>query len=88
VSQQETARIERSFASAGWDIDGSFTGYLVVGYSGANLSILAHEEAWDPDDPSFELLDHQRDLTYWVREVPTPQQAALLLEEHGEPSEE
>jgi hypothetical protein len=29
-----------------------------------------------------------RDLTYWVQEIPTPQQAAELLEEHGGPPEE
>ena len=36
----------------------------------------------------FELSDGERELTYWVREIPTPQQAAELLEEHGGPPEE
>ena len=35
------------------------------------------------DDPAFELLDRRRLLTYWVRVIPTPRQAALLLEERG-----
>jgi hypothetical protein len=35
------------------------------------------------DDPVFELLDRRHLLTYWVRVIPTPRQAAVLLEEHG-----
>jgi hypothetical protein len=78
--------IEHRFADAGWDLDGSFSGYLVIGYNGEDLSIVAHkgEQSGDPDEPAFELLHHERNVAYWVKEVPTPQQAALLLEEHGE----
>jgi hypothetical protein len=36
----------------------------------------------------FELWDTDRDLTYWVRVIPTPRQAAVLLEGHGAPSKE
>jgi hypothetical protein len=39
-------------------------------------------------DPVHELCDGEREITYWVREVPTPQHAAMLLEEHGGPPEE
>jgi hypothetical protein len=81
--------IEQSFADAGWYIDGGFAGYLVIGYDGNGLSILAsEEEACETDDPTFELLDHERDLTHWVREIPSPQQAQELLREHGEPPPE
>jgi hypothetical protein len=55
------------------------------GYCG-KLSILAYESVIGTDDPSFELLDRGRSgrvLTYWVRVIPTPRQAAVLLEEHG-----
>ena len=85
--------IEQRFTNAGWNIDDGFPGYLVIGYSGDTLSILARREEvfqthHDDDDddhaPLFELLDHTRDTTYWVREVPTPQQAARLLQEHGQ----
>ncbi len=31
----------------------------------------------------FELVDRRRVLSYWVRVIPTPQQAAVLLEEQG-----
>jgi hypothetical protein len=57
--------IENSFTSAGWHLDGSFLDYLVVGYNDDGLSILAGKEAWDTDyDPVFEVIDHERDLTY------------------------
>jgi len=83
--------IEQRFASAGWEIDGGFSGHLVIGCSGDTLSILAHREAFesaDEDPLFFEILDHRRDATYWVREVPTPAQAAQLLGEHGKSPEE
>ena len=76
--------------SAGWNIDESFSGYLVIGYSGYHLSILPYEREVEQNgnDPRFEILDHMRNVTYWVREIPTPQQASQLLREHGKPSEE
>jgi hypothetical protein len=84
VSPEE---IENSFTSAGWYLDGSFLDYLVIGYTDG-VSILAGKEAWDPDDPVdpvFELVDHERDLTYTVPEIPTPPQAQKMLQEHGHP---
>ena len=82
--REAIAEIEQSFTSAGWDTDDSFSGWLVIGVSGDNLSIVAHKEAEEVGETVFELLDHERSLTYWVKEVPTPQQAQQLLEEHGE----
>ena len=57
------------------------------------LSILDYEEAWDTDDdddddPVFELIDHERDLTYGVWEIPTPEQAREMLRENGQPPAE
>jgi hypothetical protein len=55
------------------------------------LSILDYEEAWDTDDdddPVFELIDHERDLTYGVWEIPTPEQAREILRENGQPPAE
>ena len=79
-------QIEQSFTNVGWDLDGSFADHLVIGYSGDGTSILAHKEAWGTEEPFFELLDHERMLTYWVSgEIPSPQQAQELLEEHGQP---
>jgi hypothetical protein len=84
----DTEAIEQRFASAGWEIDGSFSEYLIIGYNGDSLSILAHREGWETEDPVFELLDHERNLTYEVQEIPTPQQAGKLLQEHGQLGEE
>jgi hypothetical protein len=54
----------------------------MVGNCG-KLSILAYESFMGTDVPAFELLDRRRVTTYWVRVIPTPRQAAVLLEEHG-----
>ena len=53
-----------------------------------HLSILASQWAPVSDAPAFELCDGEREVTYWVKEIPTPQRAAELLEEHGEAPEE
>ena len=81
--------IEERFASAGWHLDGGFEDYLVIGYSDEGLSILARKEAWETDgDLLFELIDHERDLTYEAWEVPTPEEAREMLREDGQPPEE
>ena len=88
MNQEAIKELVQSFTNAGWDIDDSFSGYLIIGFSGDNLSIVAHEGeeevARETDEHAFELLDHHRNVTYWVKEVPTPQQAQQLLEEHGQ----
>ena len=53
----------------------------------ASLSWLTSEAGITEEDPVFELIDHERDLTYGVQEILTPQQAAQLLQEHGQPPE-
>ena len=82
--------IENRFVHAGWHLDGGFTGYLVIGYDQDGISILSYyEEARETDaDPVFELIDHERDLTYGVWEIPTPEEARELLREHVRSSEE
>ncbi len=85
----DTEAIEQSFASAGWEIDGSFSEYLIIGYNGNGLSILAYPEPRETtEDPVFELIDHERNLTYEVHEIPTPRKARELLQEHGQLAEE
>ena len=77
--------LEQRIASVGWEIDDGFSGHLVIGDdSSNNVSIVAYLDGWDSDDPLFELLDHETDVAYWVRDVPTPQQAAQMLQEHGD----
>jgi hypothetical protein len=88
VSPEE---IENCFANAGWHLDGSFTDYLVIGYDQDRLSILARIEAGESDeeeDPLFELIDHEKDLTYGVWEIPTPEEAREMLRENGQPPED
>lgn len=77
-------KIDRSFADAGWELDGGFTGHLVIGHDG-DLSILANLRLWDD---THELYDVERHLTYRLREVSTLQRAAELIREYGEPSGE
>ena len=86
MDQEAIKEIVQSFTIGGWELDNSFSGYLVIGFSGDNLSIVAHQgnEAGETDEIVFELLDHEKNVSYWVKEVPTPQQAQMLLEEHGE----
>lgn len=79
-------KIERGFVDAGWQLDGGFSEHLVIG-NDDNLSILANLRFWERDAPIYELYDVERHLSYWVKEVPTPQRAATLMEEHGEPPE-
>src|SRR5215203_6290184 len=88
--RQEAMREEivQRFVTAGWDLDGSFEDYLLIGHDGHRLSLLAHREFWGTDHPIFEILDHEEMSTYWVQEVPTPQQALQLLQEHGRLPEE
>ena len=53
------------------------------------LSIQDYEEARETDeDPIFELIDHERDLTYPVWEIPTPEEAREMLKENGLAPEE
>ena len=80
--------IEQRFANAGWDIDDGFSGYLVIGCSADAVSIVAHQESNETDEALFEVLDHVHNVTYWVGEVPSPEQARTLLREYGKPPEE
>lgn len=60
---------------------------MLVGDASSNssLSIIAYEgAAIGAEDPEFMLYDRERDLAYWVRVVPTPTTAAVLLESHGD----
>jgi hypothetical protein len=80
--------VEQRFVDAGWYLDSSFEGHLLIGHDGYRNSLLAHKEWWEADNPLFEILDHEQMITYWLDEVPTPQQASKLLEEHGKPPED
>jgi hypothetical protein len=85
--RERISQIEHAFIDAGWEVAGPLR-YPIVGTSG-DLSITAHEQYALADDPVFELVDSRRVISYWVRVVPTPQVAAVLIEKHGgQPEEE
>jgi hypothetical protein len=86
--EMKREEIEQRFLDAGWELDGSFEDYLLIGHDGERISLLAHREHWGTDDPLFEILDREQMTTYWVNEVPTSQQATHLLRKHGKPPEE
>jgi len=79
--------IEQSFTSAGWALDGSFADDLIIGYDSDYLSIVAYRKVWDSKNPAFEVIDHERNITYWVLEILTPKQATELLQVHDQLSE-
>lgn len=76
-------KIDRELAEAGWAPDGTFSEHLAIGESG-DLCVLVHRSTWETDEPTYELYDAEQHVSYWVHEIPTPEQAAKLLEEHGE----
>jgi hypothetical protein len=81
-------QIAQRLTDAGWGIDDGFSGYLIIGDSADTLSIIAHLQSYDGEKPLFELLDHMKDVSYWAQEIPSPQQAQKLLDEHGKSPEE
>ena len=78
--------IQRGFEIAGWEVPG-LSRYPIVGNAG-DLSITAHEQYAEPDNPVFELVDRRRILSYWVRVIPSPRVAAVLIDKHSGPPEE
>jgi hypothetical protein len=80
-------KVDRELAEADWKVDCSFSEHLAIGYLG-DLCVLVHRSTWETDEPSYELYDAERHVSYWVHDVPTPERTAMLLEEHGEHPEE
>ena len=79
--------IELAFVVAGWEVAGRSSPQLVAANAGGvPLSIRAYGPfIGGSDEPVFELVDRLLELTYWVREVPTPRVASALIREHGRP---
>ena len=78
--------LEQELSRAGWEVDNSFSEHLAIGNAG-NLCILAPEQSWQGADPVYELFDVDKNTACWVRRIPTPLRAAMLLEHHGETPE-
>ncbi len=81
--------IIEGFEAAGWRMGGPCDDDegMLVGYAG-DLSILADESQIGAEDPAFELYDGQHGVTYWVRVIPTPRVARVLIDAHGGPPRE
>ena len=77
--------IELAFVAAGWEVAGHSSPHLVAANAGGlPLSIRAYGPfVGGSDEQVFELVDRLLELTYWVREVPTPRVALALIREHG-----
>jgi hypothetical protein len=80
-------KVDQDLLDAGWEPDGTFSEHLAIGESG-DLCILVHRSTWETNEPTYELYDAGRHVSYWVHKIPTPEQAARLLAEHGERPEE
>jgi hypothetical protein len=80
-------KIDQELINAGWETDGTFSEYLTIGESG-DLCILVHRSTLETNEPTYELYDVGQHVSYWVHNITTPEQAAKLLKEHGEPPEE
>ncbi len=83
--------IKSILEQTGWEIDDdrSDKRVRVGGASNLSLSILASKgAAIGADDPEFMIYDTEQDLAYWVRVVPMPTAAAVLLKAHGDRPEQ
>jgi hypothetical protein len=76
-------QIDQALTEAGWYLGDSFSEYFIVGRD-QHASVTAHSWVWEKDAHVFELKDQRTERVYWVHAIPTPWQAKLLLEEHGD----
>ena len=83
----DRADLERNLEKAGWKVDTGFAGHMIVGHDD-RASILVHSGVGEAADPVFELYHDLKEVTYWVREIPTPDRALELLEQYGGPPED
>ncbi len=74
--------VHQQMISAGWEVDGSFSEHLAIGEAG-NLCMIVSAWVLGSEKRMYELYDVSRHISHWVREVPTPEQAAELLNKHG-----
>jgi hypothetical protein len=56
-------RIDRELADAGWVTDGTFSEHLAIGELD-DLCVLVHRSTWEADEPTYELYDAGRHVSY------------------------
>jgi hypothetical protein len=83
VKERQAQRV----ANTSVDVGGIYPEPLVIGDDG-DLNVSARSWTWGSDGPVYELHDAEKNISYWVLEIPSPQKAAELLREHGGPPEE
>ncbi len=84
---RDKGEVDQELEDAGWKTDGTFSEHLTIGESG-DLCLLVHRSTLETNEPTYELYDVDKHLSYWVHEIPTPEEAARQLKEHGEPPKE
>ena len=70
------------------DVGGIFPEPLAIGDDGGDLNVSVRSWTWGSDGPVYELHDAEKNVSYWVLEMPSPPKAAELLREHGGPAAE
>ena len=80
-------RIDRELEEAGWETNGTFAEQLTIGEPG-DLCLLVHRSTWETDEPTYELYDAGRDVSFWVHEYSDARPGRHAVEEHEEPTEE
>ncbi len=65
-------RLHQEVDSAGWEADGTFSEHLVIGNKG-NLCLIIPSWVEGSDDPIYELYDVEKNHSYWVQYILTPQ---------------
>ena len=80
-------RYDDDLANAGWEPDGTFSEHLAIGNKG-DLCLIIPSWVGGSNDLVCEIHDVRRNVSYWVREIPSPVEAVELLQKHGGPPEE
>ena len=82
-------KVRQQLAVANTSVDegGIFPEPLTIG-NDSDLDVIVRSWTWGSDGPVYELHDAEKNVSYWVLEMPSPQKAAELLREHGGPPEE
>ena len=80
-------RQAQGVANTSVDVEGIYPEPLAIGDDG-DLNVSVRSWTWGSGGPEYELHDAEKNVSYWVLEMPSPQKAAELLREHGGPPEE
>jgi hypothetical protein len=82
-------KVRQQLAVANTSVDegGIYPEPLAIG-DDSDLDVIVRSWTWGSDGPVYELHDAEKNVAYWVLEIPSPQEAAELLRKHGGPPEE